>query len=73
MFADIGQYLLDLAEHWAAFMTGGIPATLFLVFERFRGRQLPLRAFIIFLVFGFFAATYQAHQQLKGELGPVFS
>jgi hypothetical protein len=68
MLADIGQYLWDLAEHWAAFMTGGIPAALILIVERLRGKQLPLRAFVMFLAFGFVAASYQAHNQLSDEL-----
>ena len=42
MLADLGQYILDLAENWAAFMTGGTIAALVLVIERLR-RPLPVR------------------------------
>jgi hypothetical protein len=69
VLADIGQYLLDLADHWAAFMTGGIPAALILIVERIRSKQLPLRAFVFFLAFGFVAAAYQEHRKLNDELG----
>jgi hypothetical protein len=68
MLADVGQYLWDLADNWAAFMTGGIPAALILIVERLRRKQLPLRTFVIFLAFGFVAASYQAHNHLNGEL-----
>jgi hypothetical protein len=36
MLAGLGQYILDLAENWAAFMTGGTIAALVLVIERLR-------------------------------------
>jgi hypothetical protein len=36
MLADVRQYILDLAENWAAFMTGGTIAALVLVIERLR-------------------------------------
>jgi hypothetical protein len=52
-------------------MTGGIPALLFLIVERIRGKNLPLRAFLLFLAFGFLAAAYQAHTQLSNELKSV--
>ena len=59
MLVDIEQYLLDLADNWAAFMTGGIPAALALVIERLRKMQMPIRTFVIvFLAFGFAAASF---------------
>lgn len=68
MLADIGTYLWDVAEHWAAFMTGGIPALLILLIERVRNKPVPLRLFAFFLAFGFLAAAYQEHKQQSGEL-----
>ena len=42
-------------------MTGGIPAATFLLIERFRQKPFSLRTFVaIFLVFGFFAASYES-------------
>jgi hypothetical protein len=59
MLTDIWQYILDLADNWAAFMTGGIPAALALVIERLRKVQMPVRTFVIvFLAFGFVAASF---------------
>jgi hypothetical protein len=40
MFADIGEYIAELADNWAAFMTGGIAAALVLVIERLRKDRL---------------------------------
>ena len=68
MFAGFGEYLWGLADHWAAFMTGGIPALLLLVIERLRGKQLPLKAFLTLLALGFVVAIYQDHKQLRDEL-----
>src|ERR1700724_1343083 len=60
MLADIGHYLWDLADNWAAFMTGGLIAALFTLVERIRGKQFsPSTFIIIFLVFGFAAASFQ--------------
>jgi hypothetical protein len=60
MLADIGQYLWDLADNWAAFMTGGLIAALFTLVERIRGKQFsPLTFILVFLVFGFGAASFQ--------------
>lgn len=59
--ADIATYFWALASHWAAFVTGGIPAALFLVIERVLQRPFSLRTFVaVFLVFGFVAASYEA-------------
>jgi hypothetical protein len=65
---DILLFLGTLASNWAAFMTGGIPAALFLAFERFRGHQLSwLTFFVVFIVFGFAAASYQTwHDEYFG-------
>jgi hypothetical protein len=76
MLADIGQYIADLADNWAAFMTGGIAAALVLVIERLRRDQLPVRTFIVFLVFGFIAASFMtwrhehAARILAEQIGP---
>jgi len=76
MLADIGQYIADLADNWAAFMTGGIAAALILVIERLRRDQLPVRTFIVFLVFGFIAASFTTwrHEHtariLAEQIGP---
>jgi hypothetical protein len=76
MLADIGQYIADLADNWAAFMTGGIAAALILVIERLRRDQLPVRTFIVFLVFGFIAASFMTwrHEHtariLAEQIGP---
>ncbi len=41
-------------------MTGGIPAAIFLLAERIRKKQFEWRAFfIVFIVIGFFAASFQ--------------
>jgi hypothetical protein len=63
MLADIGQYLFDLADNWAAFMTGGIPVAVVAIWERWKGRAIPLRAyFLLFLGVGFAAASFQTWQ-----------
>jgi hypothetical protein len=64
MLADIGQYLWDLADNWAAFLTGGIPVAVLVVWERWRSKQSNFRFFVaIFLVFGFVAANFQTWRQ----------
>src|SRR5687767_11785024 len=75
MLADLGQYILDLAESWAAFMTGGTIAALVLVIERLR-RPLPVRIFVfVFLGFGFLTASFDTwrHEhatRIKAEQAP---
>jgi hypothetical protein len=66
--ANVGRYIYDLADNWAAFLTGGIPAALLLIYERVRGEQLSLRTFAILLAVGFVIASYRAHDRLFGEL-----
>jgi hypothetical protein len=73
MFADVPKYLWSLAENWAAFMTGGVPALVILVIERMRGKAVPRRAFLFLLAFGFVAASYQAHHQLSDKLDDAVS
>jgi hypothetical protein len=60
MRSDLWQYFLDLSDHWAAFMTGGIPVAILAVWERWRNRNVTFRFYVaIFLVFGFVAASFQ--------------
>ena len=60
MVADLFTYCWLLISHWAAFMTGGIIAAAFFFLERLREKQFGWRPyFIVFVVFGFFAASYQ--------------
>lgn len=60
MGSDIWQYILSLFDHWAAFMTGGIPVALLAVWERWRNRNVTFRLYFgVFLVFGFVAASFQ--------------
>jgi hypothetical protein len=64
MLANLGQYLWDLAGHWAAFITGG-PIVAFLIFwERWRDKNIPFRIYVaVFLIIGFAAAGFQTWQQ----------
>jgi hypothetical protein len=60
MGSDIWQYVLDLSDHWAAFMTGGAPVALLALWERWRNRNVSFRFYVaIFLGFGFAAASFQ--------------
>jgi len=67
MVSDITQYLFDVADNWAALLTGGIPAAALLIFERIRGKSLSLRTFAFLLACGFGAASFQAHNRVSGE------
>jgi hypothetical protein len=59
MVWNLYQYIIDLFDHWAAFMTGGIPVALWVAWERLRSRPISYRAFVAFLVCGFLAASFQ--------------
>jgi hypothetical protein len=57
---DMVLFVGTLISNWAAFMTGGIPAALFLLIERWRTKQFEWKTFaLIFFGLGFFAASYQ--------------
>jgi hypothetical protein len=75
MLDDVGQYILDLADNWAAF-TGGILSALVLVMERVRKNTISVRLFILlFLVFGFAASSFTTWRnehamRMKAEQAP---
>ena len=59
MLDDLGQYVLELADNWAAFMTGGLLSALVLVIERVRKNTISVWLFVLlFLVFGFAASSF---------------
>jgi hypothetical protein len=69
MGMDLLQYIVDLFDHWAAFMTGGIPVALLALWERWRGRNVSFRFYVaVFLIFGFSAASFQTWRAAKTEL-----
>jgi hypothetical protein len=68
MQADIAGFLWDLADHWAALLTGGTAAAVFLVWERLRGKPFSLRTFTALILIGFVVASFQAHKHLSDEL-----
>jgi hypothetical protein len=59
--SDVIIYAGALFNNWAAFMTGGIPVALFVLMERLVRRRpfSPKTFFLIFIVFGFTAASYK--------------
>jgi sulfur relay (sulfurtransferase) DsrC/TusE family protein len=60
MGSDLWQYILNLFDHWAALMTGGIPVAILAAWERWRNRNVTFRFYVaVFLVFGFVAASFQ--------------
>jgi hypothetical protein len=64
MLADIWQYILDLADHWAAFITGGPIVAILVFWERWRDKTIPFRIYVaIFLVIGFVAAGFLTWRQ----------
>src|ERR1700733_2690331 len=64
MGMDLWQYIVDLFDHWAAFMTGGIPVAILAIWERWRGRNVSFRFYVVvFLVFGFVAASFQTWRE----------
>jgi hypothetical protein len=64
MLADIGKYLWELGDHWAAFMTGGPVVAVLIFWERWRNRNIPFRFYAaVFLVVGLAAASFQTWQQ----------
>jgi hypothetical protein len=64
MFADIFQFIGDLFDNWAAFITGGIPVAALAIWERWRSRNVAFRFYIaVFVGFGFVAASFQTWRQ----------
>src|ERR1700722_11326381 len=63
MLLDLQQYLLDLVESWTAFMTGGAVAAAVLLIERLRRPLSPKVFMLVFLVFGFGAASFVTWQK----------
>src|SRR5258706_3405783 len=64
MFANVTHFIGDILDNWAAFITGGIPVAMLVIWERWRSRNVSFRFYVaVFLGFGFAAASFQTWRQ----------
>jgi hypothetical protein len=64
MFGDVIQFIGDLVDNWAAFMTGGIPVAVLAFWERWHSRNVSFRFYVaVFLGVGLAAASFQTWRQ----------
>jgi hypothetical protein len=64
MLSDLTQFIGDLLDNWAAFITGGIPVAILAIWERWRSHNISFRFYAaLFLAFGFTAASFQTWRQ----------
>jgi hypothetical protein len=59
IFGDILTYAGLLLSNWASWLTGGIVAALFALWERYRNKPYGLRTVAVFVAFSFIFASYQ--------------
>src|SRR2546421_677004 len=67
--SDIFRFIVDVAEHWQALLTGGVLMAILAIVERKNGKQLPWTAFRWIAVMALFVACYLAwHDQYKAAM-----
>jgi hypothetical protein len=60
LFSDIVQFADDLLDHYVAFGTGSLPVLVLAFWERWKGRTVSFRLFVVvFLAFGLLAASFE--------------
>jgi hypothetical protein len=68
ILSDVLQFADGLLEHWVAFATGSVPVMILGFWERWKGRSVSRRFyFVLFLAFGFAAASFQTWRQERSE------
>lgn len=66
---DFLAFVYAVIDNWAAFITGGIPAALFILYERWRNRPVSWRSFFsIFIILGFLAASFSAWREERHKV-----
>jgi hypothetical protein len=63
MLPDLLQFIQAVFLRWSNLITGGVVALLWLAYEKFADRQIPMRTFIYILSAGLFIAVFGAWRE----------